>query len=80
MDVTSVIPGFPSVRSAAIDERMLAVNARAASGLRTEAPHFDYDKVMMDLDEVRNFLYMLIGAEIQVKQDERIGANVDRMV
>jgi hypothetical protein len=34
---------------------------------------------MMDLDEVRNFLYMLIGAEIQVKQDERIGVNVDRV-
>ncbi|MGV7930069.1 MAG: hypothetical protein AB2L13_14400 [Spirochaetota bacterium] len=59
---------------------MFAVSARAASGLKAEAEHFDYDKVMMDLDEVRNFLYMLIGAEIQVKQDERIGANVDRMV
>ncbi|MBP7603402.1 MAG: hypothetical protein KBA15_05710 [Spirochaetes bacterium] len=79
MDVTSVIPGFPSVRSSAIEDRLFAVNAGTASGPKAETERFDYDKVMMDLDEVRNFLYMLIGAEIQVKQDERIGVNVDRV-
>jgi len=79
MDVTSMIPGFPSVRSAAVDERIFALDARTAPGPRAETARFDYDKVMMDLEEVRNFLYMLIGAELQVKQDERIGINVDRV-
>lgn len=79
MDVTSVIPCFPSVRSAAIEDRLFAVSAGTAPGPRAETERFDYDKVMMDLDEVRNFLYMLIGAEIQVRQDERIGMNVDRV-
>ena len=27
------------------------------------------EKVMMDLEEVQNFLYMLIGSELQVKED-----------
>jgi hypothetical protein len=34
------------------------------------ADQFDYSKVMMNLDEIQDFLFLLIGSDNPVKQDK----------
>lgn len=44
-----------------------------------ERQKFDYDTVMMDLEDVKNFLYMLIGGSLlRVKDSENLGVNVNK--
>ncbi|MDY6935429.1 MAG: hypothetical protein SVZ03_14535 [Spirochaetota bacterium] len=38
----------------------------------------DYEKVIMDSDDVKNFLFMLVGGEIVKKESENIkGSNIN---
>ncbi|MDY6969987.1 MAG: hypothetical protein SVR08_15210 [Spirochaetota bacterium] len=46
--------------------------------VKTEKIKIDYDEVMMGPDELRNFLFMLIGAEIPKSSNEAgKGANIN---
>ena len=81
MDVTTMNIGFTLARSS-------GVSADIFPSKNTEMPDppsrriessFDFHRVVMDLDEVKSFLYMVVGGGIpQVIHDERVGGNVNR--
>jgi hypothetical protein len=69
----SVHPAWP----AASGERLFQPDGQGASA-PTEV-NFDYNQVMMDLEEVKNFLYMVVGGgSLKLRQDERVGTAVDK--
>jgi len=39
----------------------------------------DIDDIMMDLEEVKHFLYMVIGGGVQVKEDDKAGHVINKL-
>ena len=75
MDVTTINTTYPAATQ--VPAQMSAVNAEA-SITALHSKQETAEKVMMDLQDVQNFLYMLIGSEIRVESDNRtIGASIN---
>ena len=60
-----------------IDENTDLVNLNEEKKSEEQVkPKFD-EKVMMDLQDVQNFLFMMIGSEIRIKSDENYNSNIN---
>ncbi len=79
MDVTTIDQVFyPASKVSDNTDAVKAAVSRLETGVKSAAGDFSPEEVMMDLDDVRNFLYMLIGSSIQVKSEgESVGRNVN---
>ncbi len=82
MDVGQISISISTPWPAYGGEKTLPVNNNTISssiaGLSEK--NFDYNQVMMDLEEVKSFLYMVVGGgSLRVKQGEKVGANVDKL-
>ena len=60
-----------------IDENIDLVNLNEEKKPEKQVkPKFD-EKVMMDLKDVQNFLFMMIGSEIRIKSDDNYNSNIN---
>ncbi len=70
MDVTAVEHVFyPASKISDTAEAVRPEVSVAEKGVKSVAEDFSPEEVLMDLDDVRNFLYMLIGSSVEVKSE-----------
>lgn len=77
MDVTTI----NNFTSRNIDYNNIQISAQDRNSIQAEISvrnDFDYDKVMMNLEDVKNFLFMLIGGNLaKVAENENRGSAVN---
>lgn len=79
MEIRSIQAEYPVNRKASIDEiAFISKGKNTIPGSGEEG--FDYNKVLMDLDDVKSFLYLIMGNGVhQLKQDEKVGSNINKL-
>jgi hypothetical protein len=81
MELNHIYSGIPqNYQPSFSDERPVAVKGQIPGNNVQSEQKVDYDKLLMNLEEVKDFLYMLIGGLIEVKKEQNIGASIDKRV
>lgn len=62
-----------------VDARMLDAEMMAFLPGSNRNNQVKLEDVMMDLEEVKNFLYMVVGGGVHVKHDEKLGSVVNKL-
>ena len=78
MEVSQLNTTIPFSAPVHIDDRMIPGKAdlEVSGGGR---PKFEFEQAMMDIEDVKNFLYMVLsGRGINLVQDADLGKNVNK--
>jgi hypothetical protein len=78
MEVNHLNTTIPFSAPVHIDDRMISRKADLEM-CGAGRPKFEFEQVMMDIEDVKNFLYMVLsGRGINLIQDADLGKNVNK--